>query len=109
MSDLDTLSWLVVGVVGVGIYNPCTVCSQFFLSTYLALKYGKSGPEKLYTPMSSELIYSECDPIFVPFLLSFFLHVFAQHFPRLPLATWLKKGKADIKVLCFPCQGGKLL
>ena len=80
-----------------------------FLSTYLALKYGKSGPEKLYTPMSSELIYSECDPIFVPFLLSFFLHVFAQHFPRLPLATWLKKGNADIKVLCFPCQGGKLL
>ena len=52
MSDLDTLSWLVVGVVGVGIYNPCTVCSQFFLSTYLALKYGKSGPEKLYTPMN---------------------------------------------------------
>lgn len=48
----DVWSWHIVLVGGVGIYNPCTVCSQFFLSTYLALKYGKSGPEKLYTPMN---------------------------------------------------------
>ena len=108
MSDLDTLSWLVVGG---WCWNIQSMHSLFpvFLSTYLALKYGKSGPEKLYTPMSSELIYSECDPILVPFLLSFFLRVFAQHFSRLPLATWLKKGKADIKVLCFPCQGESVI